>query len=123
LAIETIAIHHEMDDGDSTPPAEHNGAASVAVVDEHDAIHAAVELWCSKAQPPIRFAGNYFSAEQFLAEHPSPFASGVGPIVLELQKQGECGPSTPRWDGLPPPRPHWWPGPFRTASSTSTTSS
>jgi len=76
-----------MDDGDSTPPAEHNGAASVAVVDEHDAIHAAVELWCSKAQPPIRFAGNYFSAEQFLAEHPSPSASGVGPIVLELQKQ------------------------------------
>jgi DNA-binding NarL/FixJ family response regulator len=87
LAIETIAIHHEMDDGDSTPPAEHNAAASVAVVDEHDAIHAAVELWCSKAQPPIRFAGNYFSAEQFLAEHPSPSASGVGPIVLELQKQ------------------------------------
>ena len=87
MAIETIAIHHEMDDGDSTPPAEHNAAASVAVVDEHDAIHAAVELWCSKAQPPIRFVGNYFSAEQFLAEHPSPSASGVGPIVLELQKQ------------------------------------
>ena len=87
MAIETIAIHHEMDDGDPTPPAEHNGAASVAVVDEHDAIHAAVELWCSKAQPPIRFVGNYFSAEQFLAEHPSPSASGVGPIVLELQKQ------------------------------------
>ena len=61
--------------------------ASVAVIDELDAIHAAVELWCSQAQPPIRFAGNYFSAEQFLAEHPSPSASRVGPIVLELQKQ------------------------------------
>jgi DNA-binding NarL/FixJ family response regulator len=87
LAIETIAIHHETDDGDSTPPAEPNGSASVAVVDEHDAIHAAVELWCSRAQPPIRFAGNYFSAEHFLAEHPAPSASGVGPIVFELQKQ------------------------------------
>ena len=41
MAIETVAIHHEMDDGDSTPPAEPNGSASVAVVDEHEAIHAA----------------------------------------------------------------------------------
>ena len=88
MAIETVAIHHEMDDGDSTPPAEPNGSASVAVVDEHDAIHAAVELWCNRAQPPIRFEGNYFSAEHFLAEHPAPSASGVvGPIVFELQKQ------------------------------------
>jgi DNA-binding NarL/FixJ family response regulator len=87
LAIETIAMHHEMDSGDSTPPPPRNGAGSVAVVDEHDAIHAAVELWCRQAQPPIRFAGNYFSAEQFLAEHPSPSALGVGPIVLELRKQ------------------------------------
>ena len=66
-------------------PLEANGTASVAVVDEHDAIHAAVELWCSQAQPPIGFAGNYFSAEQFLSEHPSPSESGVGLIVLELQ--------------------------------------
>ena len=58
----------------------------MAVVDEHDAIHAAVELWCNQAQPPIGFAGTYFSAEQFLAEHPSPSESRVGPIVLELQQ-------------------------------------
>ena len=58
---------------------------SVAVVDCHDAIHAAVELWCTNAQPPIRFAGNYFSAEQFLAEHPA--ASRVGAVVLELEMQ------------------------------------
>ena len=76
MAIETIAFHHHLE------PA---GATSVAVVDEHDAIHAAVELWCSQSQPPIGFAGNYFSAEQFLADHPSPSVSGVGPVVLELQ--------------------------------------
>ena len=87
MAIETIAIHHEIDSGDSMTPLEANGTASVAVVDEHDAIHAAVELWCSQAQPPIGFAGNYFSAEQFLSEHPSPSESGVGLIVLELQMQ------------------------------------
>jgi DNA-binding NarL/FixJ family response regulator len=77
---------YEIDSRDSRRSSGRNGCASVAVVDEHDAIHAAVELWCTQAQPPIRFAGNYFSAEQFLSEHPSPSASGVGPIVLELQK-------------------------------------
>jgi DNA-binding NarL/FixJ family response regulator len=74
LAIETLAFHQESEPADAT---------SVAVVDEHDAIHAAVELWCS--QSCIGFAGNYFSAEQFLADHPSPAVSGVGPVVLELQ--------------------------------------
>ena len=58
---------------------------SVAVVDGHDAIHAAVELWCTKAQPPIRFAGNYFSAEQFLDAHSG--ESRVGAVVLELEMQ------------------------------------
>jgi DNA-binding NarL/FixJ family response regulator len=77
LAIETIQIHHE---------AVPFGPGAVAVVDEHDAIHAAVELWCRQAQPPIEFAGNYFSAEQFLADHPSPAESGVGSVVLELRK-------------------------------------
>jgi DNA-binding NarL/FixJ family response regulator len=87
VAIETIAFDHETDSGDASPREAPNGTAWVAVVDEHDAIHAAVELWCGQAQPPIGFAGTYFSAEQFLAEPPSPSESGVGPIVLELQRQ------------------------------------
>src|SRR4051812_1294053 len=78
-----MEYHDEIDSRDWARSAGRNGCASVAVV---DAIHAAVQLWCTQAQPPIRFAGNYFSAEQFLSEHPSPSASGVGPIVLELQK-------------------------------------
>jgi len=77
VAIETIAIHHGMD----------FGTGAVAVVDEHDAIHAAVELWCARAQPSIPFAGTYFSADDFLAEHPSRSATGVGQIVMELRQQ------------------------------------
>ncbi|MFG1929733.1 LuxR C-terminal-related transcriptional regulator [Mycobacterium sp. NPDC048908] len=73
-----------MNSRDLSRAAAHNGTAAVAVVDEHDAIHAAVQLWCHQAQPPIPFGGNYFSAEQFLAEHPG--APAVGPVVLELQK-------------------------------------
>lgn len=80
-------FQYELERGDPARLVALNGSASVAVVDEHDAIHAAVELWCTQADPPIRFAGNYFSAEQFLTDHPSPSASGLGPVVLELQKQ------------------------------------
>jgi DNA-binding NarL/FixJ family response regulator len=85
LGIETSTICH--DGPVHRERRQRNGSASVAVVDEHDAIHAAVELWCGQAQPAIRFVGNYFSAEQFLADHPSPSASRVGPIVLELKSQ------------------------------------
>ena len=87
MTIGTAAIHHEIDRCDSTRLTRPPGSAAVAVVDEHDAIHAAVELWCRRAQPAIRFVGNYFSADEFLAEHPTPSAVGVEVVVLELQKQ------------------------------------
>lgn len=80
-------FQYELERSDPARMVALNGSTSVAVVDEHDAIHAAVELWCTQADPPIRFAGNYFSAEQFLNDHPSPSASSLGPVVLELQKQ------------------------------------
>ena len=80
---------HRLHGGGSSAAmaSQHDLMGSVAIVDDHDAIHAAVELWCSQAQPPIRFVGKYFSAEQFLDEHPSPSASGVGPVVLELRME------------------------------------
>ncbi len=60
--------------------------SSVAVIDGHDAIHAAVQLWCG--QEEIRFVGNWFSAECFLTEHPSGPPSGIGAVVLELGMDG-----------------------------------
>jgi DNA-binding NarL/FixJ family response regulator len=60
---------------------------SVAVVDEHDAVHAAIALWCSETKPAIRVSGNYFSAEQFLAKHPCGDGSGVGAVIFDLELQ------------------------------------
>ena len=88
MGIETLAVRRNgREPSERRQPAT---CASVAVIDEHDAIHAAVELWCSQARPPIQFAGNHFSAEQFLAEHASPDASNVGAVVLELQMSRYC---------------------------------
>jgi DNA-binding NarL/FixJ family response regulator len=82
-------IRDEFSFGEATP-ATHAPprTESVAVVDTQDAVHAAVELWCAQAQPPIHFAGSYFSAEQFLAAHPSPVSSSVGAVVLGLDAEG-----------------------------------
>lgn len=84
-----LTIRHGFRGGgaQTSPAAAPKVLASVAVVDEHDAIHAAVELWCSNAHPPIRVAGYYFSADQFLADHPSPSRSGIGAVVLELEQE------------------------------------
>jgi len=65
----------------------HEQPHSVAVIDDHDAVHAAVELWCSQAEPRIRFAGKFYSADQFLEEHPRAATSDVGTVVLELEAQ------------------------------------
>lgn len=79
-------IPDELSDGSMPttllPPAQ----GSVAVVDDQDAVHAAVELWSAQAQPAIRFAGGYFCAEQFLDAHPTP--AGIGAIVLGLDADG-----------------------------------
>ena len=63
---------------------------SVAVIDGHDAIHAAIELWCSQAEPPIRFDGKFYSAEQFLEAYPDPETSDIGAVVLELEMKRHC---------------------------------
>lgn len=60
----------------------------VTVVDDHDAVHAAVQLWCTQAQPPIRFAGSYFCAEQFVADHAASAVQGTGVVVLGLDVEG-----------------------------------
>ena len=84
-----LTIRHGLRSGGGQPSAVAGPRvlASVAVVDKHDAIHAALELWCSKAYPPIRLCGHYFAADKFLADHPSPSRSGVGAVVLELEQE------------------------------------
>ena len=52
-------------------------ADSIAIVDEHEAIRTAVELWCRQAQPPIQYAGGFSSSEQFL----SVFRGGATPTL------------------------------------------
>jgi DNA-binding NarL/FixJ family response regulator len=46
------------------------GATSVAVVDDHEAIRLAVQIWCDQADPPIPILAGYGSTTEFLSAHP-----------------------------------------------------
>ncbi|HEX3545481.1 MAG TPA: DNA-binding response regulator [Mycobacterium sp.] len=67
------------------PPVAEHATHAVAVIDKHEAIHTAVQSWCEQARPRIRFVRGYFSAEHFLAEHPSRSASPVGVVICDVQ--------------------------------------
>jgi DNA-binding NarL/FixJ family response regulator len=55
----------------------------VVVIDDHDAIHDAVRIWCDDAQPPISFVGAFFSTEQFLVDR-----TEVDVVVFDLEQEG-----------------------------------
>ena len=57
---------------------------AIAVIDDHDVIHAGIAIWCRQADPPIRIAGNYLSAESFLSDHP-PESTDVDVVLVDLE--------------------------------------
>jgi DNA-binding NarL/FixJ family response regulator len=57
---------------------------AIAVIDDHDVIHAGIAIWCREADPPIDIAGHYLSAESFLADHP-PGSTDVDVVLVDLE--------------------------------------
>lgn len=55
---------------------------TVAVIDDHDAIHVAVKIWCAQATPPITRVSNHLSWTEFLAAE-----STVDVVVFDLEQQ------------------------------------
>jgi DNA-binding NarL/FixJ family response regulator len=67
---------------------------AVAVVHIHGTTHAAVDMWCQKADPPIAFAGGFSTPEAFLGRAPNAAAPDV--VVVDVAREGE----RPDFDGL-----------------------
>jgi DNA-binding NarL/FixJ family response regulator len=68
-----------------SPPLAEHATHAVAVIDKHEAIHAAVKSWCTQARPRIKFVGGYFSADHFLVEHPNVSESPVTVVICDVQ--------------------------------------
>jgi DNA-binding NarL/FixJ family response regulator len=61
---------------------------TVAIIDDHDVVHAGVEAWCSQADPPISVVGNFHSPREFTATYPNLPASDVDVVLFDLQIDG-----------------------------------
>ena len=60
---------------------------TVAVIDDHDVVHAGIEAWCSKADPPIKLVGNFLHPKEFLKQFPD-VPNQVDVVLLDLQIEG-----------------------------------
>jgi DNA-binding NarL/FixJ family response regulator len=56
---------------------------SVTVIDDHDAIRLAVQIWCQQADPPISTDRGYASTAEFLATHRG---GSQGVVVFDLEQ-------------------------------------
>jgi DNA-binding NarL/FixJ family response regulator len=62
-------------------------AITVALIDDHDVVHAGVAAWCSMADPPISMVASFFRPEDFIAQYVDGPCS-VDVVLLDLQIDG-----------------------------------
>ncbi len=68
----------------------------VAIIDDHDVVHAGVEAWCSRADPPITVVGSFNNPREFFAAFPDLPSDDVDVVVIDPQVEG----NRPEFDTL-----------------------
>jgi len=69
---------------------------TVAIIDDHDVVHAGIEAWCQKAEPPITVLGSFNNPREYLAHYPDLPNKEVEVVLFDLQIDG----SRPDWATL-----------------------
>lgn len=59
----------------------------IAIVDDHDVVHAGIQAWCTDTDPAITIAGSYLSPDEYFLAEPSATDS-VDVVLLDLQIEG-----------------------------------
>lgn len=57
---------------------------SIALIDDHDVIHAGIAAWLSQADPPVQLVGSYLSVEAFLQDQPNG-STRIDVVVVDLE--------------------------------------
>ncbi|MGE2832367.1 response regulator [Mycobacterium sp. SMC-4] len=63
------------------------GAVRIAMIDDHDVVHAGVQAWCAEADPPIEMVGSYLEPGQYFAAC-ADGAVEADVVLLDLQIEG-----------------------------------
>ena len=77
------------------PTVSDTGSVRVVVIDDHDVVHAGVQLWCANAEPSIEFVGNYVEPQEF-ADQQLSVTHDVDVVLFDLQVDGK----RPAFDAL-----------------------
>jgi len=73
-----------------------SASVRVAIIDDHDVVHAGIEAWCASADPPITVAGSFYNPRQYFARYPTIPNEEVDVLLFELQIDGR----RPDWETL-----------------------
>jgi DNA-binding NarL/FixJ family response regulator len=63
-------------------------AVRVAIIDNHDVVHAGVRTWCEQAHPPVAFIGEFRSPAAFFNTYASPSA-GPDVVLFDLRSDDD----------------------------------
>jgi DNA-binding NarL/FixJ family response regulator len=69
---------------------------TVAIIDDHDVVHAGIEAWCLRADPPITVVGSFHSPREYFARYPDLPNDEVDVVLFDLQIDG----GRPDWETL-----------------------
>lgn len=66
---------------------EARNGVRMAIIDDHDVVHAGIQAWCMDADPPIELVASFLQPSEYFAAYPE--ASGdVDVVLLDLQIEG-----------------------------------
>ncbi|UXA19098.1 response regulator transcription factor [Mycobacterium sp. SMC-4] len=63
------------------------GAVRIAIIDDHDVVHAGVQAWCAETEPPIEVVGCFLEPSEYFAAS-SRGAIDADVVLLDLQIEG-----------------------------------
>lgn len=68
---------------------------TVALIDNHDVVHAGISVWCAEADPPIELLGSFHSSTEMLARYPD-VPNEVNAVIFDVLANGD----RPAFDAL-----------------------
>ncbi|MDG4664082.1 response regulator [Mycobacterium sp. 236(2023)] len=60
----------------------------IAIIDDHDVVHAGIQAWCTEADPPIALVDSFMRPGEFFDSHPDSAGDDVDVVLLDLQIEG-----------------------------------
>lgn len=68
-----------------TREGEARSAVRIVVIDDHDVVHAGIQVWCAEADPPIHLIDSFTRPAEYFAKYED---GGVDVVLLDLQIEG-----------------------------------